>query len=113
MIRFLDGPAEGTPLDLRRAPVLLRVVIDQDGTVDALDQLDDTPKDSETIYVYYRDGEVSRGFMCSRGRGGKGCQLILSADYRLHAEQPDVRATERWQEWCVAKQVIGINDATT
>ena len=40
-MRFLDGPAKGAILDLRRAPLFLRVVSDvDDGTIDALDRLD-------------------------------------------------------------------------
>lgn len=46
MTTFTDGPAAETVLELRRAPKFLRVVRDADGTVDALDQLNDTPKPS-------------------------------------------------------------------
>jgi len=56
MTRFLDGPAEGVTLMLRRAPIYLRVV--HRGTEwDALDALDDRPTPDETIYVYVLHGE--------------------------------------------------------
>lgn len=99
MISFRLGPAGGKSLDLRRAPVLLRVVIDQDGTVDALDQPDDEPKSTETIHVYVRTGEASHGFACSRGRG---CQPVVIAEYVHLLSQPadDVaRDNVSWQAW--------------
>jgi len=43
MTRFLDGPAQGETLMLRRAPILLRVTRDPMGNFDGLDQLDDRP----------------------------------------------------------------------
>lgn len=39
MITFRDGPAAGQVLQLRRVPVLLRVVCSSRGNWDALDQL--------------------------------------------------------------------------
>lgn len=60
MTRFEDGPAAGVNLSLRRAPMFLRVVQNnQTGEWDALDQLDDTPEKNETIFVYKVHGEVS------------------------------------------------------
>ena len=67
--RFIDGPAKGVVLDLERTPHYLRVVHDSETWQwDALDQLDDEPKPTETIFVYRR-GDVARGFAC-RGRRG-------------------------------------------
>ena len=107
MITFLDGPAEGRKLDLGRVPYFLRVVVDRDGGVDALDQLDDQIRDTETAHVYVRaGGQVSTGFVCSRGRGGKGCQRLLACDYRLHGTQPAqaiLRDNEAWTEWATAE----------
>ena len=107
MIVFTDGPASGTKLSLRRLPVLLRVVIDQDGTVDALDQLDDTPKPTEAIHVYrIVAGSDSRAIVCSRGRG---CRRENSATYRLYEKQPDdadARDTTNWQAWAESQRNI-------
>jgi len=100
MTTFLDGPAEGKRLALQRAPVFLRAVIDQDGAVDALDLLEDEPKGTETVYVYYRDpGSLSRAFVCSRGHP---CRLMESAEYRLYDPQPPgatARDNEAWADW--------------
>jgi len=103
MITFHDGPAKGASLLLQRAPDLLRVVIDQDGTIDALDQVDDEPKPTESIYVYRIVGKASAGFMCRRGRGGRGCQRFACATYKLSESQPEplvARDAEKWREWC-------------
>ena len=101
MVEFLDGPAEGTSLSLRRAPVFLRVVIDADKTVDALDQFDDQAKPSETIYVYRRVEYTGQAFVRTRGRGG-GCRREAIAKYRLNDVQPNnevLRDNDWWREW--------------
>lgn len=107
MITFFDGPARESRLSLRRTPALLRVVIDQAGVVDALDQLDDTPKPSETIHVYRLIPEsLARAFVCSRGRG---CRHENTAQYRLHESQPadeDARDTDKWQTWCETQRQL-------
>lgn len=99
MTKFLDGPAAGITLSIRRAPVFLRVVRDHAGRWDALDQLSDTPRYGETVHVYRKasnDGSVHL-------RPGGWFQM---ATYRLHPEQPDVgtaRSTNRWRAWCEAE----------
>lgn len=101
MIRFLDGPAADSVLSLGRAPFFLRVVIDTDGAVDALDQLDDTVRESETPHAYVLVGGVGRAIACSRGRGG-GCRPSAVAKYRHYENQPAeevLRDNARWQEW--------------
>ncbi len=100
MVTFVDGPAKGALLTLRRAPVFLRVVIDSGCKVDALDQVDDTPRPDEAVHVYRLAGEVGTSIVCRRG---KGCQTSVSAEYRLNPSQPGTevaRDTGRWQEWC-------------
>lgn len=75
MIEFLDGPAGNKTLELRRAPVYLRVVIDADGNIDALDQLDDRPKEDERIttgvwMMRLASRAIGRAMMCvARARG--------------------------------------------
>jgi hypothetical protein len=101
MITFLDGPAEGVTLQLRRAPLLLRVVQSQAGAWDALDQLVDEPKARETICVYYRASGIRSYFSCSRSHRSQS-GLFLTADYRHFEHQPadDVmRDTAAWQRW--------------
>jgi hypothetical protein len=85
--RFIDGPAAGTVLSLKRSPLFLRAVQDPlDGKWDALDQLDDAPRPGERIVVYrktedrgmvhlpslrrvLRDGDV-RAARTAAGAGG-------------------------------------------
>ncbi len=104
MITFLDGPAEGARLNLRRAPIFLRVVLDASGEIDALDQLDDEPRPTEAIHVYSRTGPPSRGIACTRGHG---CHPFVVAEYRYWQGQPSedvLRNTEKWQAWCLERK---------
>ena len=107
MITFIDGPAAGNALDLQRTPVFLRVVIDKDGTVEALDQLDDKPRPSEAIHVYRIIGQPGRGIACSRG---KGCRPFMVAEYRLWCKQPrgtEARDNAKWKEWASLQAATG------
>jgi hypothetical protein len=111
MISFIGGPAEKAVLSLRRTPIFLRVVIDRDGTVDALDQLDDKPRPSEQVYVYRIDGNGPTGFACSRG---KGCSRL--ATYRYYEKQPAADVLHdwtKWSEWTEAEYKTAAGAATT
>ena len=97
MITFVDGPAAGVSLSLQRTPMLLRVVTEACGAVDALDQLDDEPRPGESICVYQIVGLPRRGIACSRG---KGCRPFVVAEYRLCSDQPiGDEARDGWPEW--------------
>ena len=105
MVTFLDGPAAWEVLQLRRVPLLLRVVRDRGGARDALDQLDDVPKKSETIHVYRRrdDKPVSRYHIRCSPRIASGFYWL--ACYSVLPDQPSddqVRTTEAWQAWATA-----------
>ena len=105
MSRFLDGPAEGAQLSLSRSPIFLRAVRAPGKGWDALDQLEDSPRPDEEIFVYRR---VSEPVIChTDGRdpktGKRFGRWMSFADYVLHDAQPDDRvARDRlaWQEWC-------------
>ena len=102
---FLDGPAKMKSLELQRLPLFLRCVIDEDGTVNALDRLDDVPKPSEAIYVYRREGPVTLYHVLCTPRRLSGWHR--RADYRLYAEQPAdevLRDTHKWREWTAAQR---------
>lgn len=109
MIRFEDGPAGGQVLQLRRAPLYLRVTHDPDGKWDALDQLDDQPAAGETITVYRRVGEagvvhIDYTERATRRRRGA---WFSCADYRVVANQPAdavARDTVRCRERCVRQK---------
>ena len=94
MTTFLDGPAQGEALQLKRTPVYLRVV--QNGPVfDALDQLGDEPEETELIYVYQITGPVQAWTLTPQGR-------IPVATYRHVQPQPhdqQVRLTHCWRAW--------------
>jgi len=110
MITFFEGPAAGRTLALRRAPLWLRVVVDEEtGAVDALDQPGDLMRDAETAYVYTRLAPPSSGFVCKRGKGG-GCRHVLQADYRYHPDQPDqavLQDNEAWARWATQQATKG------
>ena len=103
MIKIIDGIAGGAELQLRRAPTLLRVVIDDEGNVDALDQLDDTPKPDELIIVYITKTHPSYCHIKSQKKELNGFWAI--ATYRVFEHQPDdevLRDNKQWRAWAVA-----------
>ncbi len=102
MMKFIDGPAAGVVLGIRRAPVLLRVVRFGDGDLwDALDQVDDVPRERESIYVYV---VVNKPEMVHLNMGRKkGSGYYPMGQYRLVSEQPSdaiLRSRAAWAAWC-------------
>ena len=104
MTTFIDGPAKGQTLMLRRAPLYLRVVRHSiTGEWDALDQIKDRPAVHEEVTVYERR-EVQGTVHINYG-GGKG-GWYQRAVYELAPTQPEtaiVRENARWQSWCRAQ----------
>lgn len=104
MSKFLDGPAAGTTLMLRRAPVWLRVVIAPDGTVDALDQPSDTPAADEAVHVYRQhEGTHTAAFICRTGKSPGGRFEFADYRYVAHAPTAELRDRAAWQAWCMAQ----------
>lgn len=102
---FMDGPAAGLGLDMRRAPLYLRLVQDASGKWDALDQLDDEPRDGETIHVYEAATPPSAVFACGRGRGAGGGRYEYAV-YRhvdVDVEALGLRDTDTWRAWANAR----------
>lgn len=102
MTTFLDGPAAGVTLFLRRAPFLLRVVQSHTGEWDALDQLTDQPGPQETIAVYRLARAAGTIHLCARGKGAQSGTFAM-AEYRLHEVQPadaTARSIRAWRTWC-------------
>lgn len=95
-------------LRLCRSPKFLRfVMVGGDWeTLDALDQLDDTPKPEETVLAaaLRETGTVHIDFT----RNGRRCgEWLKTATYALVEKQPaqDVlRDTSAWRAWCVAQE---------
>jgi hypothetical protein len=104
MTSFIDGPAKGKTLMLKRSPKYLRVVIDEAGKVDALDQLHDSPGENERVFAYRVHGEIGSVHLnMGRGRGG----FYPLAEYRLIPTQPAdsvLRKNEAWRAWTIATE---------
>jgi len=103
MTSFIDGPAKGQHLMLKRAARFIRVV-DEVGKWDALDQPEDTPKATEKIYAYQVHGDVRA---CHINRGGGRGGFYPIAEYRFIVDQPDdatMRDADRWRAWCEARK---------
>lgn len=105
MTQFIDGPAEGQALHLKRSPTFLRVTKDRvSGSWDALDILEDTPTDEEDVYVYQLNSEPGICHTYSRKPGASGWCMI--AEYKLCVEQPiydrDKREHAHWVEWVMS-----------
>lgn len=99
MIKFIDGPARGIELNLRRAPKYLRVVIDDSGIVDALDQKQDVAKPNEKIFAYVMTLQGATRFRCGTKRG---CIVEVDAQYRYCNKQPSdkiARNLKSWEIW--------------
>jgi hypothetical protein len=99
---LLQGGTAGTrALSFARNPAYLRVVVDQDGSVDALDQIEDTPKPTEKIYVY-RQGEQI--FVCGRGTAPTQNPTFFYFPVPLDAQTLEsFRDNEVWRAWCMSQ----------
>jgi hypothetical protein len=105
MTTFINGPAAGVTLQLRRAPMLLRAVKNAAGQWDALDQLGDEPKSDEEIHVYRLAAPPTGYHLRMSGKRKHLSGMYQRGDYRLADRQPadsECRTTEAWNAWCVA-----------
>lgn len=109
-VTFSGGPADARELALQRAPLFLRVVV-AGRKIDALDQLDDAPRDDEHVYVYRCLWSTPPVHVCSRGRG---CSVTVSASYEWleDVDGEQLRDTEAWRAWATARghEQAGIAD---
>lgn len=101
-VQFIDGPAAGRFLRLRRAPLLLRVTQSREGEFDALDQPDDFANEDETLHVYVLTGAPQFVHIkaCRKSQSG----WYATATYQLlKLEQPPqhvLRTNSLWRGWC-------------
>lgn len=104
MMRFKDGPAAGVTLSCHgRTPLMLRVVQNSRGEWDALNEIEDTPKPDERIYVYIIASPP--GWMHVSYRPRSRSYSGSTSEYKLWPEQPaeaHVRGNKAWQAWCAA-----------
>jgi hypothetical protein len=106
VITFIGGPATARQgMLLRRAPDYLRIVVDADGGVDALDQLVDTPQDGELVHVYRRRGGVDAAHLCYRGKQKhrSGYYAIAEYEYLADVDGEQLRDTDAWRAWAQAQ----------
>lgn len=111
-VHLVDGPAAGTHLALRRAPVFLRIVIDRrSGKVDALDELDDTPREGEGLHVYQGDRDTlfafrSDVYVCTSDKRGSLTAAGLAKGTYRHLADVDgeqLRDTAAWRAWVLER----------
>lgn len=91
-VRFIGGAANGVTLDLANVPMLLRVVIDKFGNVDALDAEGDEPREGEAIYYYHREEKLGwihfkESPSHSNEYGANQTGFVMTADYYPHHPQ--------------------------
>lgn len=107
MTTFEDGPAIGKTLMLRRAPLFLRVVVNENtGEVDALDQPDDSPRLDEVLYAYVlTEAPHWAHFRAAKGRGG----FFNGGKYKLVQPQPSMEkmaGKTLWARWCEREAIV-------
>lgn len=93
MTKFVDGPADGQTLMLKRQPLFLRVVRDGAGKWDALDQLHDSPRHGEEAFVYVHVADDGCVFVRPGG-------MYRTTRYALFPQQPSqavLRDTVAWR----------------
>jgi hypothetical protein len=104
MLKLLDGPVAGIYL-VKRAPLFLRGVIDaKTNEKDVLDDLEDTPKDSEDVFVYECQGEAGWIHLLMSPRSKSGFYAFGEYKLRDDIDGRLIRTTESWRAW-VASQV--------
>lgn len=99
MTKFLDGPAMGTTLMLKRVPKMLRVT-EVNGVFDALNELNDEPHPDEKLHCYVMSQYLGSVHV-NRGKGKGG--FYQMAEYKLRQQQPtdaEMRDNKAWGDWC-------------
>ena len=92
---------------LKRAPIFLRVVQDNAGEIDALDQPEDTPRPGEKLYAYRMREYRGNCHISMRGaQGQRKGGFYTSAVYELVETQPEqdfMANIDHWGAWCHAQ----------
>lgn len=104
MIKLTDGPADGLELEVRRAPLFLRVALTPAGSYRGLTEQDDRVRPGETVTVYRREGRFAVKYRRAKRERGTKAGYFAEAHYRCLVVQPaDAHTTENaaWRAWCV------------
>ncbi len=116
MIKLVDGPAEGA-YAVKRAPLYLRATVDAGtGVRDVLDQLTDSPRESEEVVVYKLDGEAGTVHLnFGSGRGGQRTGFYATGDYHHvpYVVGAELRTEMTWRRWVAARLPDNVVDMET
>jgi hypothetical protein len=107
MVTCIDGPAAGQEFAIRRIPKYLRVVCSPHGKWDTLDQVDDTPRPREKIFVYVRRDDLPQSRIHIKATRRSQSGYYFTCSYSFLPEQPadsDVRRNFMWESWVASKQ---------
>jgi hypothetical protein len=99
MTKFIDGPAIGKTLMLKRTPILLRVT-ELLGVFDALNELDDVARPEERLHCYVMSKYLGA---CHINRSGGRGGFYPIAEYKLREQPPtevEMRDNAAWAKWC-------------
>lgn len=102
MTRFLDGPAAGVTLQLRRAPYFLRVT-DNGTEWDALNNPEDEARPNERLYCYTWKQRPGGMHLLIRGKNKHQGGFFQNGVYGFREEQPSdeiMRDNGKWTQWC-------------
>ena len=108
MTRFVNGPAAGKVMMLRRSPParFLRVTI-RGVDFDALDMLDDEPREDEQLFAYRLTEYKGMAHLLMSPRKNSG--WFPMSVYEFVEDQPAdavMRDGDRWREWCMAQKLV-------
>ena len=101
MTKFIDGPAIGIEMALNRTPIMLRVV-DENGTFDALSELNDFPNPREKVYCYVMSAYNEATHTCKTG-------WCPNVEYKLNGIQPTdeiMRNNDLWADWVTKQEAV-------
>lgn len=115
MTTFLDGPAKGNTLMLKRTVIILRVTVGPTGQWDALDQVEDQAATDELIHVYVLwQCKGTTHIRAAKGRGGF-YNMVAYKHLEPFLNQPlppqqALRDNKRWFDWCdkIQPWVVGL-----
>lgn len=111
MSRFLDGHIAGTDVTHSRAPLFLRVVVDRSGAIDVLDQIDDAPREDESVLVYQQvPGTRSQSFACARSGGLSSHTESADYTYRHDVDAIKMRDNDEWRRWAESTPAFMLGD---
>ncbi|MDD5702114.1 MAG: hypothetical protein PHU23_08710 [Dehalococcoidales bacterium] len=104
-VELLDGPCKGAYL-VKRCPMFLRAVQNRTGETDILDQIKDSPKKNETIFIYMMEGNPGwiHLYMSPRSKSG----FYATGKYRYLPDIPgeQFRDNAVWQSWATEQMNI-------